>query len=183
MKKSQFLTNHRADAERETDVSGLPHGRAERTGGRARKWLASIAALAAALGVGLALSSCNAAEAKNRAAAELLDEIFALSKQAETGDFDNEEWLDSYVAESKALYQKLRDKKLDAAYSDAEGKLRDGCDKMLEYLDQIKSYKAMEAESDEARAERTRLSGLHTAAFTSIVEARAAITPETEQGE
>ena len=90
-------------------------------------------------------------------------------------DYTDAAAVQEYVENTKAMYQKLADLEAPADLADAQAKLKTGAEKMIEYLDLLPAYCALEEGSEEWEQKRNEVLNTYSMALASIAEGNAII--------
>jgi len=104
------------------------------------------------------------------------DEIEAKNEKTRTVDLEDAEVLNTYCEDMKSLYQQMIGLEPSEGAEDAQQRITDGAQKMIEYLDGLPAYMALEdEESDEAVELRLELLDLYSGALAAIAEGTVSI--------
>lgn len=130
----------------------------------------------------LCLSACGS-PATARTLEEYTADVEAIMQQVDESDekslavdYDDPAQVATYVTETKAIFQSLKDLAVPADAADAAEKLQSGADSMIEYLDMLSEYCAMEAGSTEAEAKRTEVLMVYSAGRGKLAEGVSALS-------
>lgn len=104
---------------------------------------------------------------------ELLNEAEEENENSQLIDFGNAEQAEAYCARMKDIYQKMVDLEPSTGAEQAQERVSAGAQKMIEYLDALPAYLAMEQSGEEWEAKREELVGIYSEALAAIAEGKA----------